>query len=60
MLMTQFSVCSENSKNEERLSRTIIQIKDDNGDLKWITKETNAGRKALAKEIVQLNNKLLK
>ena len=60
MLMTQSSVGSENSKNEERLSRTIIQMKEDNDNLKPIMKETYAGSKALAKKITQLNDKLLR
>ena len=60
MFVTQSSVCSDNAKKEEILSRTIIHMKDDNDDLKSIMTETNSGRKALAKEIIHLNNKFLK
>ena len=47
--MTQSGLFSVKVKKKQSFSRTIIQIKEDNDNLKSIIKETNAENKTLAK-----------
>ena len=49
-----------NFNQEERSSRTIIWARENNYNLKYMTKETNSDKKTLEKDLIQLNDKFLK